>query len=371
MNKYKKAIIELLNQADIKINGSRPEDIQVHDERLYKRVLSGGSLALGESYMDGWWTCKSLEKLFEKIIRARLDAKAIGLKNIIGPYLAAKLLNKQKTKAYHIGEWHYDTGNDLYKAMLDKYMNYSCGYWKKAKTLDQAQLDKMDLICKKLKLKKGMTLLDIGCGWGGLLKYAAQKYGVKGHGVTVSKEQAKLARENCKGLPITIEVIDYRKLDKKFDRIVSIGMIEHVGPKNYKEYFKTANKCMRDDGIFLLHTIGSKESNTGPGDPWIHKYIFPDGKLPSVKQLAQASEPYFMIEDLHNFGIYYSYTLDSWFKNFKSAWPKLKHKYDERFYKMWEYYLRMFVGTFKARHNQLWQIVLSKNGVEGGYESVR
>lgn len=371
MANYKQAIQQILDEADVKINGKRPEDIQVHDERLYKRILSGGSLALGESYMDGWWDCKRLDILFEKIMAARLETKVLGLKNVIGPYLKAKLLNAQKTQAYNIGEKHYDVGNELYKAMLDKYMNYSCGYWKNAKTLDQAQINKMDLICRKLKLKKGMTLLDIGCGWGGLLKYAAEKYGVKGYGVTVSKEQAKLARENVKGLPVKIEVIDYRKVDKQFDRIVSVGMIEHVGFKNYDEYMSVAQKCLKDDGIFLLHTIGSLESTEGNGDPWVHKYIFPDGKLPSVKQLANAAEKKFIIEDLHNFGPYYATTLRAWHANFKKAWPKLKKDYDERFYRMWEYYLLMFIGTFTTRYNQLWQIMLTKGGREGVYESVR
>ena len=229
----------------------------------------------------------------------------------------------------------------------------------------------MELICKKLKLKKGETLLDIGCGWAGLAKYAAKKYGVKVLGITVSKEQAKLARENCKGLSVEIRVVDYRKLNEKFDKIVSVGMIEHVGYKNYREYMKVAERCLKDNGIFLLHTIGSRDSTTGPGDPWVHKYIFPDGKLPSVAQLAKASEGLFIIDDLHSFGTYYAKTLEAWYANFKKAWPKLKKDYDDRFFKMWEYYLLLFVGAFNVRHNQLWQIVFTKYHNEKTYESVR
>ncbi len=363
---------KILATADIQINGSRPWDIQVHDERFYARVLSGGSLALGESYMDGWWDCAALDEFFHKLLRAKIDAKVIGLQHLIVPYLKAKLFNRQKTHAYNIGEKHYDIGNDLYTAMLDKNMQYSCGYWRNAKTLEQAQIAKIDLICKKLKLKKGERLLDIGCGWGGLLKYAAKKYGIQGVGITVSKEQAELARNNCAGLPIEICVIDYRKMDEKFDKIVSVGMIEHVGFKNYHTYMQVAHRCLKDGGIFLLHTIGASRTTTNAGDPWIDKYIFPDGKLPSIKQLAHASERLFLTEDLHNFGAYYDKTLLAWRANFVSAWPQLRltGKYTERFYRMWIYYLSCCAGAFRARSNQLWQIVYTKRGHKEGYERV-
>lgn len=367
MTSAKEVVEDLLSGADIKINGNRPWDIQVRNENFYSRVLSGGSLALGESYMDGWWDCTAVDELINRILRIKLDKKVRGIKSLIIPFLKAKLFNRQKSHAYHIGEWHYDTGNDLYTLMLDKYMQYSCGYWLKAKDLEKAQIDKMDLICRKLKLKKGETLLDIGCGWGGLLKYAAQKYGVKGIGVTVSKEQAELARDNCKGLPIDIKIQDYRTLDEKFDKIVSVGMVEHVGHKNYKTYMKVAERCLKDGGIFLLHTIGSKKSTTGPVEPWIGKYIFPDGKLPSIAQLTKASEGLFVTEDIHNFGAYYDNTLMAWKSNFIKAWPKLKDKYDERFYRMWIYYLSCCAGGFRARHMQLWQIVYTKN-YNGVYE---
>lgn len=370
VQKYKQAVERILKGIDVKINGSRPWDIKILNEKFYARLLSGGSLALGESYMEGWWTCKSIDKLVERFVRANLETSNIKLRHVAIPYLKAKLLNMQKTKAYHIGDWHYDTGNELYKAMLDKNMNYSCGYWKNAKTLDQAQINKMEMICKKLKLKKGETLLDIGCGWAGLAKYAAKNYGVKVVGITVSKEQAKLARDNCKGLPVEIRVIDYRKIKEKFDKIVSVGMIEHVGFKNYRTYMQVAHRCLKPKGIFLLHTIGSKTSTTAPGDPWVDKYIFPNGKLPSIAQLAKASEKLFSIEDIHSFGHDYARTLLAWNENFQKAWPTLKKDYDERFYRMWTYYLLLFVGTFNADLNQLWQIVLVK-GKDDVYHSVR
>jgi len=371
MAQAKEIVTKLLATADVQINGSRPWDIQVHNDGLYVRVLSGGSLALGESYMDGWWDCKELDQFFEKIIDAHIDRKILGFKHLILPYIKAKLFNRQKTHAYNIGEKHYDIGNALYTRMLDKNMQYSCGYWKNAKTLDKAQEDKLNLICKKLQLKKGDRLLDIGCGWGTLLRYAVKKYGITGVGITVSQEQAKLAREKCAGLLVEIRVQDYRTVNEKFDKIVSVGMIEHVGWKNYRTYMEVVHRCLKDDGIFLLHTIGANKTSTGPGDPWVDKYIFPDGKLPSVEQLAIASNGLFIMEDWHNFAVDYSKTLMAWRANFRQAWPELKKDYDERFYRMWNYYLSCFAGGFRVRINQLWQIVYTKHGLKGGYESVR
>jgi cyclopropane-fatty-acyl-phospholipid synthase len=389
MANAKQVVLELLDSADIHVDGIRPQDIKINNNKFYSRVLSGGSLALGESYMDGWWDANSLDVLIFKILETRLDVRVKGnIKNKIVPYLKSKFLNMQKSHAYHIGQWHYDIGNDLYAAMLDDNMQYSCGYWKNATNLDKAQLDKMDLICRKLQLKEGETLLDIGCGWGGLLKYAASNYGIKGVGVTVSKEQADFARKNCEGLPIDIRFQDYRKISEQFDKIVSVGMIEHVGYKNYREYMKIVNRCLKDGGLFLLHTIGSNTTTTGPGDPWNNKYIFPNGKLPSGQQLLKASEKYFVMEDWHNFGADYDKTLMAWSENFNKEWPrlkemdtikvwkehfiksmpKLKDKADEVFYRMWNYYLSGCAAAFRLRNIQLWQIVYSKDGILGGYQ---
>lgn len=357
----KETVIKLLSDAGIAVNGNNPWDIQVHNDKFYSRVLAGGSLALGESYMDGWWDCKELDQFFYKIIKGGLEKKPLGWTNLIIPFLKAKLFNRQRSKAYNIGEKHYDIGNELYAAMLDKNMQYSCGYWKDAKTLDQAQIYKMDLICKKLKLKKGDTLLDIGCGWGTLLRYAAKKYGIKGVGITVSKKQAELAREICKGLPVEIRVQGYRLVKEKFDKIVSVGMIEHVGYKNYRTYMSVVKKCLKDNGLFLLHTIGRNKTTMAPSEPWIDKYIFPDGKTPSMVQVTKAAEGIFHMEDFQGFGPDYDKTLMAWNANFRKAWPKLKDKYDERFYRMWNYYLLSCAGGFRARHNQVWQFVFSNS----------
>lgn len=361
----------LLKKADVTIGGDRPWDITVHDERLYNRVLRYGTLGLGEAYMDGWWDSTALDQFFTKVLSANLN-KDIAI-NFTSFYAVVKahLLNMQSSaRAFVVGQVHYDLGNDLYEAMLDKRMVYTCGYWANAKTLEEAQEAKLDLVCRKIGLKAGDKILDIGCGWGSFAKYAAEKYGASVVGITVSVEQAALASEKCKGLPVEIRVQDYRDVDEKFDHIISLGMFEHVGVKNYRTYFEIANRCLKDDGLFLLHTIGS-EVSTVTGEPWMVKYIFPGGMVPSVAQIGKAVERLFIIEDWHNFGADYDKTLMAWFTNFDAAWPKLCDKYGDRFYRMWKYYLLSCAGNFRARGAQLWQIVLSKNGVLGGYTSVR
>jgi len=250
-------------------------------------------------------------------------------------------------------------------------MNYSCGYWKTAKNLTQAQIDKMDLIGRKLMLKPGMTVLDIGCGWGGLCKYLAEQYRVKVVGITISKEGAKLAIERCKGLPVDIRLIDYRDLNEKFDRIVSVGMFEHVGPNNYDSFFEVSHRCLRDDGLFLLHTIGVNHHDIPLSEPWFDKYIFPNGVLPYYKHITEYTEKRFVIEDWHNFGHDYSKTLIAWTENFKKNWPTIEAKYGDKFFRMWTYYLQFSAGCFQSRRFQLWQVVLSKNGIEGGYQAPR
>lgn len=367
MKHFKKQIEGLLIYADVQINGPRPWDIKVHNKELYRRVLSQGSMGLGESYMDGWWDCYALDEFFYKILSAELDEKVRNWKVLI-QHLQASFLNLQrKSRAFHIGEHHYDMGNELYKLMLDKRMAYSCAYWKDAETLDQAQEAKLDLIARKINLRKGMKVLDIGCGWGSFAKYAAEKYGAEVIGVTVSKEQVKLANEQSKGLPVEIRLQDYRDLDEKFDQVVSVGTIEHVGQKNYRTFMKVVHRCLKDDGLFLLHTIGGNKSVKNC-DPWIEKYIFPNGMIPSIKQLATSFEGLFVVEDWQNYGADYDRTLMAWFKNFDENWNKIRHIYDERFYRMWKYYLLACAGSFRARKNQLWQIVLSKKGLKGGWK---
>ena len=370
-NSAKNIITELLNLAEVTVNGNLPWDIQVHNEEFYSRILHHGSLGAGESYMDGWWDCARLDDFFDHINRADLENKVKKNKRIMFHLFLAKFLNQQtKNRAKKVANMHYDLGNELFQAMLDSRLNYTCGYWKTATTLEQAQLHKLDLVCQKLQLKPGMRVLDIGCGWGALAKHAAEKYNVNVVGVTISKNQAELAKQTCAGLPIEIRLQDYRDIQGTFDRVVSLGMFEHVGHLNYRRYMEIANKCLAADGLFLLHTIGSNKT-VFAADEWITKYIFSHGMLPSIAQIGKASEDFFVMEDWHNFGADYDRTLLSWHENFTRAWPQLQNTYNERFRRMWEYYLLLSAGGFRARAMQLWQIVFSKNGLRGGYYAPR
>ena len=368
MADFEETVKRLFDSVDIQVNGSRSWDPQIHNELFYARILSAGSLGLGESYMDGWWDCKALDQLSYKLLSGRIDEQVkVTNPGLLINAIKAYIFNAQtKKRAYIVGRKHYDIDNDLFSLMLDERMNYSCGYWRNAKNLEQAQINKLDLVCRKLHLKPGMSVLEIGCGWGGFAKYAAENYGVSVHGISISKEQVKYAEASCKGLNTTFELKDYRELNTQYDSIVSIGMFEHVGYKNYKEYMEVANRCLKEDGLFLLHTIG-RNNSARAADPWINKYIFPNGMTPSSKQISDAVEDIFVVEDWHNFGQDYDATLMTWNENFQNNYDSLKEVYDERFKRMWEYYLLMCAGTFRARRNQVWQLVMSKGGIKGGY----
>lgn len=363
-------VAELLAQADIRLDGHRPWDIQLKAPGVIDSALSRGNLGLGESYMKGEWDAERLDELFYRLMRARLGQR-IKPTQLAYHSLRSRLLNRQTAKrAWEVGQKHYDLGNDFYAAMLDQRMTYTCGYWKTAQNLDEAQEAKLDLVCRKLQLKPGMRVLDIGCGWGSFMAYAAEHYGVECVGLTISKEQAEFGQRLIKkGLPVAFRLQDYRNESEQFDRIVSIGMFEHVGHKNYREYMNVANRCLKDDGLFLLHTIGKNIANTVT-DPWIDKYIFPNGELPALGQIMDAAEALFVIEDLHNFGADYDRTLMAWHNNFERHWPTFASQYGERFYRMWRYYLLSCAGAFRAREIHLWQLVMSKQGVLGGYTRV-
>ncbi len=369
-DRWATATRRLLEAAGVTLGAERPWDIQIHDRRFYRRVLTQGSLGLGEAYMDGWWDCERLDMFFERILRAGLDARVISLRDRLR-LIGARLTNPgRRALAFQIGRHHYDLGNRLYSAMLDRRMIYSCGYWAAAGNLDEAQDAKLDLICRKLDLQPGMRLLDVGCGWGGLVCYAARRHGVSAVGITVSAEQAGEARHRCAGLPVEIRLQDYREIQGTFDRVVSVGMVEHVGVKNYAVFYATLRRHLAEDGLFLLHTIGNNRSQVNT-DPWIERYIFPNSMLPSALQLCRAAEPYFVMEDWHNFGADYDRTLMAWAANFERRWNDLKGVYDERFYRMWRYYLHACAGSFRARQAQLWQILYSPYGVKGGYRTPR
>ena len=365
---HRTGIIEAwLNKAGVRLNGDRSWDIRVHNPKLVSRVRRERSLGLGESYMEHWWDCQELDELFFRLLLKEQNHESLTTGQHIMNWIVSHVLNQQsRNRAFQVGERHYDTGNELFERMLDPHMQYSCGYWKKAEDLAQAQENKLDLICRKLQLEPGQTLLDIGCGWGGLARYAAENYGVEVTGLTISKEQQQLAKERCKGLPVTILLQDYRSLIDKFDRLVSVGMFEHVGLKNYQTYMKQSHRLLNKNGLFLLHTIGTNMTHCDT-DPWIQKYIFPNGKIPSQTQMTHAMEGFWVMEDWQNLGPDYDKTLMAWHENFVQQWPDLrKHypekHYDETFYRMWRYYLLQCAGAFRARALQLWQLVLRPQG---------
>jgi cyclopropane-fatty-acyl-phospholipid synthase len=365
------AVRDLFALADVRINGERPWDIQVHNPALFQRVLAGGSLALGESYMDGWWDCEALDQFFYRILKAELDKKVRGMKHVLWNMMIAAFMNPQKkSRAYEIGKHHYNLGNELYRNMLDARMVYSCGYWGTAENLDQAQEAKLDLICRKIGLEPGQRILDIGCGWGSLARYAAEQYQAEVVGITVSREQAALGRDLCAGLPVDIRLQDYRDLDEEFYHIVSVGMFEHVGYRNFRTFMETVHRCLKPEGRFLLHTIGENISVTST-DPWILKYIFPNSMIPSAAQITAAAEGLFVLSDWHSFGTHYDRTLMSWHENFMKNWDRIKERYDTRFYRMWTYYLSCCAGSFRANKNQLWQIVFTPIEAAGDYRSIR
>lgn len=353
---------ELLGEVGVTVDGPAPHDMQVRDPRFYRRVLRHGSLGLGESYVDGWWDAEAPDETIRRILEGGLQERAVRSPRIIAVALAARILNLQsRRRAGRHARDHYERGLDLHRAMLDRRMVYSCGYWREAETLDEAQEAKLELICRKMGLSEGDTLLDIGCGWGSLARWAAERHGVKVTGVTVSPEQAEVARDECRGLPVEIEVRDYREVDGRFDAVVSVGMFEHVGPKNYRTYMEVVDRCLAPGGVSLLHTIAGNR-RTRHIDPWVHRYVFPGANLPTMSEVSEAAEGLFVVEDVHNFGPDYDRTLMAWHGRFEEAWPRLRERYDERFHRLWRYYLLACAGTFRARRAQLLQVVLTRPG---------
>jgi cyclopropane-fatty-acyl-phospholipid synthase len=370
-NALRSLFARMLEPADVQLDGTRSWDPQIRDSRLFGRVLAQGSLGLGEAYTDGWWDCDRLDELVHRVLRAGVEVHLQHAPRDWWRLLRARFGNLQKVaRAGEVARRHYDLGNDLFQAMLDSRAVYSCGYWPGARTLDEAQEGKLDLIARKLGLQPGMRVLDVGCGWGGAARFFAERHRVEVVGVTISREQARCAEYVCRGLPVAIELADYRAIEGRFDRVYSIGMFEHVGWRNHRRYMEVMAERLEPDGLFLLHTIGAQVSARS-GDAWVARYVFPNSLLPSAAQIAQASEDLFVIEDWHNFGADYDATLLAWYRNFESAWPRLAEHYGESFRRMWRYYLLTSAGSFRARRTQLWQLVLSPHGVARGYRSVR
>jgi cyclopropane-fatty-acyl-phospholipid synthase len=376
----KRIVTDLLSRAGVTINGTEPWDIRVNDDRFYQRTMRG-SLGFGESYMDGDWDAVELDELFRRIIRMKITRSlVVGLNRI---FLDAKsrLKNLQtRNGSLAIAEAHYDLDHRLYENILGPYNQYTCCFFNNSQTLEEAEVEKLEMICNKLDLQPGDQVLDIGCGWGGFAKYAAQTRSCHITGISISKEQIVFAREYTDGLPVEIIELDYRDLPKRFaaghfDKVLICGMIEHVGYKNYRGIMKVIDRVLKDDGRFLLHTIGNCK-NTTVVDPWIEKYIFRNSMVPSMAQLVKAFEGLFVLQDWENYGHYYAPTLAAWQKNFEANWQKIKaldtaKKFDEKFRRMFNYYFLSCKAGFETEHINLWHLVLTKEGKGTGvYERV-
>src|SRR4030095_5604105 len=366
MSRAQDVMTNLLALADIRINGARRWDIQVHDRRFFSRVLASGTLGFGESYMDGWWDCEALDEMCCRAIAAGLEKRFVFRLPNVWALLSALLVNQQTARrSRKVGRVHYDLSNAFFESMLDPNMQYSCALFAESDDLASAQLRKLDWICKRLRLQPGLRLLDIGCGWGGLARYAAQHYGCQVVGITVSREQFVYAQRWCRGLDAEIQLRDYREVTERFDRVVSVGMVEHVGYKNYPTYMRAAARSLSEDGLFLCQAICGNVSRFHT-DPWIERYIFPNSMLPSVAQLTRAAEGVFIVEDVKNIGPNYDQTLLAWEENLRRAWPRFADRYGERFRRMWRFYLLSCAGAFRARSLQVFSILFSKEATAIG-----
>lgn len=371
-------VASALARADIRLDGGRPWDLRVHDRRFFRRVLLNGALALGEAYVDGWWDAADLPELFFRLLQGGPASRRDWSLAACAHRLKARLVNPQSpARARRVVEAHYDLDTRLFERMLGETMAYTCAYWPDATTLDEAQRAKLDLVCRKLQLQAGDRVLDIGCGFGSFARHAAARYGCSVIGVNLSPVQAAFARQFCRGLPVEIRECDYRDVGAyfdgtPFDRVVSLGMFEAVGRRNFRRYMEVVHRVLKDRGLWLLHTIGSEEWSS---DPWLDRYIFPHGELPALDQIVAAVRGLFHLEDLHNFGADYARTLAAWNERFRAAWAELERLdgrlFTTRFYRMWTYFLACCAGSFRARNIHLWQIVMSKGCLSEGYRSVR
>ncbi|HET6146091.1 MAG TPA: cyclopropane fatty acyl phospholipid synthase [Polyangia bacterium] len=360
-NRAAEVMRELLGRAGVTVDGDAPWDIQIHDPRVYARVLRDGTLAVGESYVDGWWDSPALDQMLTRVVSARVDLELRESWVLLAHAVRARIFNRQAARAFEVGERHYDVGNDLYEAMLGARMMYTCAYWKDASTLDAAQEAKLDLVCRKIGLSPGKRVLDLGCGWGGFAAFAAQHYGASVVGYTVSREQVAWINQHYANLPIEARHDDYRNATGTYDAVVSIGLMEHVGPKNHRAYMEQAARSLVPGGVAFIHTIGGSRARTHI-DPWFDKYIFPNAVIPTLGQLATAMEEILVPEDVQNIGPHYDRTLMAWWHNFDQAWPGLRERYGDRFYRMWKYYLLASAAEFRARHHNLYQIVATPVG---------
>lgn len=357
---------------------SSPAPVGTTDETPFEAIRAiarQGIDVLGDAYLAGSWTTPHLDQTMAALFSEPAPAGAslplsqrLARHGRVLRYLVtAGIYNLQQgAGSLEVAHRHYDLGNDLFEAMLDSSMTYTSGLWRSAKTLEEAQRAKLDALCKKMELQPGMSVLDIGCGWGNFAEYAAREYGVTVTGITISTEQARYARERCSGLPVTILEQDYRHVQGSFDRVVSIEMIEAVGKKNLGVFFDTIHRSLKPDGLLALQAI-SAETVTRYSSRridefllWILRHIFPNGYLPTLPELMAPARSAFVLENLDNLGNSYEKTLLAWEKNFADRWSTLSHRYDEQFYRMWRFYLLSCAALFRIRMTNVYQIVYRK-----------
>lgn len=368
---FKRIVKNTLAAADVAINGNRPWDIQIYDDRFYRRAARG-TLGLGESYMDGDWDVASVDSLFQHFLTAELRQSLLYKINHAGLVIRAKLSNLQtRRRSRAVAEEHYNLDHRMYEQFLGPWNQYTCCFFNDTDDLHQAEVNKLEMICRKLEINENDHVLDIGCGWGGFARYASSTRGCEVTGITISTEQADFARDYTEGLPVDILLADYRdlpeKLGSKFDKILICGMIEHVGYKNYRGLMEVVHQLLDDDGLFLLHTIGNADE-THIVDRWIEKYIFRNSMAPAMGQLAIAFQGLFSVHAWENYGHYYSKTLTAWQENFERNWDNIraiasKPAFDEKFRRMWNYYLLSSKAAFDVEDLLLWQVVMSKMGM--------
>jgi cyclopropane-fatty-acyl-phospholipid synthase len=363
-NTAKAAITHLFRIAGIIIDGNHLWDIQVRNENFYLRLLRDGELGLGESYVDGWWDCPRVDMLVERLFEAEAEhylkaKKPFFLKNFL-----AKFINYQtRQRAFEVSRVHYDLGNLLFESTLGPTLSYTNGYWANAQTLEEAQIAKLEMTCKDLMLEPGMHILDLGCGWGSFARYAAEHYSVSVVGFTTSKQQFHYAQKYCQNLNVEIRYADYRDVTETYDRIVSLGTFKHIGVLNYRNHMQIVHDHLTREGIFLLHTVGTNLSKS-IDNLWITKYMYPDSVMPSISQIGKSIEDLLVMENWHNAGSDFDKTFMAWHKNFNANWDAIKVYYDDRFFRMWNYYLLSCAGGFRARVVQMWQIVFSRSGLK-------
>jgi cyclopropane-fatty-acyl-phospholipid synthase len=355
----KKFSHRVLSRAGITVNGCHAWDIQVHDEQFFDCLYRSASEGLGDSYVQGFWDSDDLTETLGRFI-------AIGGRSALKGPIAHNMqtTESEQKKSLEVVDSHYESKNGLYSNMLDPYMQYSCALWDDdTHNLQEAQIKKMRLIGQKLELQPGDHVLDIGCGWGGLPKFLSETFGCRVTGINLAEHHIDYANQRMAHNKVKVIKQDYRDLTEKYDKIYCIGVSEHFGLNNYKQFMQIVHDQLNPGGIFLLHTIG--ENVTRPkADTWITKNIFPNGYIPSLSLISQCAEGLFITEDVHNFNTSYEKTLLAWDANFQRNWNlirKLHPELDTRdFYRMWRYYLNFCAGGFRKRCTQLYQIVFTR-----------